>query len=280
MEEIIIYADVLFIINFIADGICLGMTALILGRPFVPMRFLCGCALGGLYSLAALPLGNAHPVLSLTLHGGAALIICLAALPGRSFRSVALSAFCFFVSCALLGGTLWSVFTVCGAVAIYNGAFYCELSPTALLTSALAAGLLLLFCIVKAKGRARARHGDVRLFYRGKCCKLFCLADSGNLLCCPFTGLPVIIVGAFAFKDLFDKEELESLKATPVGNGLRPIPVRSIGGDTVLPSFVPDKAEVRLFGKREYTEKRLCIAIDFGNKSFGGCDGVAPMNIF
>lgn len=280
MEETVIYADVLFFLNFVTDGICLGMTALILGRAFAPLRFLCGCALGGLYSLAALFLGNLHPIFALACHGFAAFAICFTALPAKSFRSAVASAFCFFVSCALLGGSLLAIYSLCGAFAVYNGAFYAELSPTATLLSAMTAGVVLLLCIMKSKGRARARHGDIELYYRGKHCKLFCLADSGNLLCCPFTALPVVIASAKAVNGIFGKEELEALKVTPAGNGLRPIPIRGIGGSVILPSFVPDEAKVRLFGKKQYTEKRLCIAIDFSEKTFGGCDGIAPANIF
>ncbi len=280
MEETVIYADVLFIINFITDGLCLAMTALLLGRAFSPLRFVGGCLLGGLYSLAALPIGNLHPMAALVFHCAAGLVICFVALPCRSFKAVVASALCFFATCALLGGTLWAVYTLCGAFAVYNGYFYAELSPAALLASAAVAGVLLCFCIVKAKGRARARHGDVKLLFRNKGCSLFCLADSGNLLCCPFTGLPVVIAGADALEVLFGKEELATLKELPAGEGIRPIPVRGIGGSVILPSFVPEKAEVRLFGKREFKEVRLCVAIDFAGKSFGGCDGIAPINIF
>ncbi len=280
MEETVIYADILFLINFVTDGISLGMTALILGRSFVPLRFLCGCALGGLYSLAALPLSASHPLIALVCHGAVAVAICLTAFPCKSFRGAVASVICFFVSCALLGGGLWAVYSLCGAFAVYNGAFYAELSPLATMTAAIAVGAFFLLCIVKTKGKARARHGDLRLGYKGKECALFCLADSGNLLCCPFTALPVVIVSAKAMKGMFSAEELERLKTTPAGNGLRPIPVRGIGGSVVLPSFVPDTAKVRLFGKKQYTEKRLCIAIDFSGKTFGGCDGIAPSNIF
>lgn len=280
MEETVIYADVLFFINFVADGICLGMTALLLGRAFIPLRFLCGCALGGLYSLAALSLSDLHPLFALVCHGAAALLICFAAFPRKSFRYVAASAVCFFVCCALLGGCLWAVYTLCGAFAFYNGAFYAELSPAATMASAVVVGLMLMFCITKAKGKARAKHGSVRIYRNGRQCTLFCLADSGNLLCCPFTALPVVISAPKPITALFNEEELTQIMSTPAGNGVRPIPVRGIGGSVVLPSFVPDKAEVKPIGKTKYEEKRICVAIDFKARAFGGCDGIAPANIF
>ncbi|MBE6677514.1 MAG: hypothetical protein E7597_01825 [Ruminococcaceae bacterium] len=280
MEETVIYADILFFINFVTDGIALGMAALLLGRAFVPLRFLCGCTLGGLYSLAALPLNATHPLIALVCHVTAAVIICIAAFPWKGFRNAVASAICFFIACALLGGGLWAVYSLCGSFAVYNGAFYAELSPLATVAAAIAVGAVFMICIAKTKGRASARHGDIQLYYKGKSCTLFCLADSGNLLCCPFTALPVVIVSAKAMGALFNTEELDRLKATPAGNGLRPIPVRGIGGSVVLPSFVPDTAKVRRFGKKQYSEKRLCIAIDFSGKTFGGCDGVAPANIF
>lgn len=280
LEETVIYADVLFVINFLADGICLAMTALLLGRPFAWGRFTGACVLGGLYSLAALPINGLHPGVAFLVHGVFALFICLAAFPCKSFSSAVASAVCFFVSCSLLGGAIWAIYSLCGAYASYNGVFYFEASPVALLCSVSVTGILLLFCILKSKGRARARHGELKLFYRRRECALFCLADSGNLLCCPFTGLPVVIVSSNALLALFEKSELDAMRDAPVGKGIRPIPVRGIGGSTVLPSFVPDRCEVRLFGKKEYKSTRLCIAVDLTGKSFGGCDGIAPTNIF
>lgn len=280
LEATVIYADILFFINFITDGICLAITALILGRRFVTVRFVCGCVLGGLYAPAALAVGERLPYVAVLVHLAAACLICFTALPATGFKEWAVNTLCFFTTCGVLGGCLCGVYSLCGAFAMYRGAFYAELSPVALIASVVLVGAFLVFCISRAKGRAGALHCDIQLERSGELCKLFCLIDSGNLMCCPYTALPVVIVRSEALRGLFTKEALETLKEMPAGDGIRPIPVRGVGGSTMLPSFVAEKALVRPFGKKEYKEKRLCIAIDFSKNSYGGCDGAAPGAIF
>lgn len=280
MESTVIYVDILFAVNFITDGVCLGITGLMMGKRFVKWRFVCGCLLGGLYSVFALPVGEMLPVLAVILHFSSAILICFVTFPTKTFKDTLCNTVCFFAACALLGGGLCGIYSICGKFAVYRGAFYAELSPTALIASAVLMGTATVFCIAKAKGRASARHGEIKITFRGKSCDLFCLADSGNLMRCPYTALPVVSVSSESLQSLFDNKELESLKDTPAGNGIRPLPARGIGGSTVLPSFIPDEALVRPFGRREYKECRLCIAIDFGSCSYGGCDGAAPASIF
>lgn len=280
MGETVIYADILFFINFVIDGLCLAITALILGRRFLTVRLLCGCALGGLYAIFALSLEELHPVLSLVLHLTAAVFICALGIPFKRAAAVFENACCFFITEALLGGALWGIYTLCGAFAIYRGAFYAELSPIALLASAIPAAAAIAYFVMKSKGRSRARHGDIHLCFRGRDCSLFCLADSGNLLRCPYTGLPVVTVKASSLVGLLGSEELRVLSETPASKGIRPIPVTGLGGKVMLPSFVPETAKARAFGNKEYKEVRLCIAIDTGNNSYGGCDGAAPTCIF
>lgn len=276
MEEIVIYADVLFFINFVIDGLCLAVTALMTGRRFVLWRFLCGCAIGGLYSIAALKIGEIMPLLAVVPHLGAAVLMCLTAFPFKGAKRLAGDAACFFAACAILGGAMYAIYGMCGKFVLYNGAFYAELSPAALIASALFAATVLVFCIGKAKSRASAKHCELVITYKGKSCSLFCLADSGNLMHCPYTALPVAAIKPSALLPLFDRAALSNLKETPAGEGIRPIPACGIGGKVIMPSFIPESAKIRAFGTKEYKEASLCIAIDFGSCSYGGCDGAVP----
>ncbi len=280
MEETVIYGDVLFLINLLTDGLCLAVTALLMGAPFVLWRFALGCVLGGLYSLAALPIGELNAAFAPVFHSAAALIICFTALPSHGIKSVLTNSLCFFITSALLGGVLCAVFTLCGDYAFYNGALYTELSAAGLIGSAVVTAAMLCFCILRHKGRSSGRHGSLRIYFRGKRCTLFCLADSGNLACCPFTGLPVVIAKASRLYDLFEPEELRAYKDTPVASDIRPLPLSGIGGERLFPSFTAEKAEAKLMGDRGYREVRLCVAVDFDGDSYGGCDAVAPWNVF
>lgn len=277
--ETVIYVDTLFLINFIMDGLCLAVTMVLLSKRLVAWRFLCACTLGGIYSFAVLLIETSHPILSVLMHLAAAFVICLIAIGWKSFNLAVYNTVCFFFVNAALGGILYAVYTLCGCFVMYNGAFYAELSAPALIASGVICATVLLFCFTKYKARNVAAYCDLRIFFRGKCCTASCMVDSGNLLTCPYTALPVAIISGKAAKYLFTDEELTSLAATPAMERVRPLPAKGIGGDTLLPSFIPERAEICSFGKKSFEEKQICIAVRLGSGSFGGCDGVVPASI-
>ncbi len=271
MESTVIYADILFFINFLMDGICLCVSLVIAGKPFRLWRFLLACAAGGVYSVFAIGISVLPTAISLSVHIVAALVICFICLPKPSFRDVAGLGALFFLCNALLGGILTAIYSVCGRFALYRGVFYAELSAPSLLIWAAVAGTAVLFAVSRSKAKCRASHADVDIEFRGERIRLFCLCDSGSLLRCPYTGLPVLTVRESAVAPLFGEglpEELEE--------GLRFIPAKGIGGDCLLPSFLPEKARVRSFGEHAWREVRLCVAVDKTKNAFGGCDGIIP----
>ena len=274
--ETIVYADVLFFINFVIDGLCLTVSALLLGRHFSTLRILAGSAIGGLYAIAAVAMNGLHPLLKVLLHLCAAFVICLAAFRWRCIAGAAVNTGGFFLVSALLGGVLYAVYSLCGAFAMYDGAFYAELSAPALIASAVIISAVLIFCLLKAKSRATAKYADLRFRFRGKECLAHCLCDSGNMLVCPYTGLPVAVLGMKTAGTIFSSEELEALSASPVLEDVRPIPAAGLGGEALLPSFVPEKAEIRAFGRKEFKDTRVCIALKLENSDFAGSDGIIP----
>lgn len=274
--ETVVYADLLFFINFLIDGLCLSVSALVLGRGLRLPRLAAGAALGGLYAVFAVWLPVDNPLFLVPLHLLAAFLICLAAFGRQSAKADAANTLCFFVVSALLGGIIYAVYSVCGRYAYYGGAFYAELSAPALIAGACAASTIAAVCLIKAKTRAVSKYADLILTFRGKECVLHCLCDSGNLLVCPYTALPVAVIGLNAAKKLFSGEELDALKETPAMKDVRPLPASGIGGSALLPSFVPEEARTKAFGNGKYKNVRLCVAIRLTNDDFGGSDGILP----
>lgn len=274
--ETVIYADVLFFINLIIDGLCIAVSMLVLGREFGKLRFALGCTIGGLYAVLTLYLPLQLHILQVTAHLLAAYVICAVAFKWRGFKASLINTVAFFFISALLGGILYAVYTLCGAFAIYNGAFYAELSAPALIASCAVIIAAISCCLIKVKTRATAKYAVLRFVFRGKECTVNCLCDSGNMLVCPYTALPVAVIGLSAAIQLFSAEELDILSETPVLTDVRPIPVSGIGGRTVLPSFVPARAEIKCFGKNRYKSVRVCIAIQVERNDFAGSDGILP----
>lgn len=277
--QTVIYADVLFFVNFVIDGLCLAVSTLVLGRAYSIARLLCASALGGLYAVAALALEGMPQGVCVLLHIAAAFAVCTVAFKWQGVAPAAASTVCFVLVSALLGGVLYALYGFFGVYAAYNGVFYAELSPTALIAGASAAACCIAFCLLKAKPRAVSRYAALCLSFRGKSCTLHCLCDSGNLLICPYTALPVAVIGRNAAGKLFTHEELTALSELPVLEGVRPIPVSGIGGDSLLPSFIPAEASVKPFGKRRFNGIRLCVALRLTDKDFAGNDGILPVSV-
>ena len=75
----VVYADILFFINFCIDFICLYLSAKLCACPAGIARTALASALGGLYAIAALALDALPVPAKLPLHLLAAFVICFAA---------------------------------------------------------------------------------------------------------------------------------------------------------------------------------------------------------
>ncbi len=272
----VVYVDTLFAINFIMDGLCLLLSAVWLSKKVRWLRLTAASVFGGLYSVALIALPFLHPLAAILFHFAAAVIICLIAVKWEGTGSLLRQALCFFFACAVMGGIMCAVFALCGSFVSYSGAFYGEPTATAVIICGVIAGSILIYCLGRLRAKSKTAYCYLKIKYRGKDCTLSCITDSGNLLICPFTALPVAVISKHGAEQLFDKEELEALLLTPVMEGIRPLPVKGVAGSVLLPSFVPDKTEIRIFGEKSFEEKRLCIALQLSDEEFDNQDGIVP----
>jgi len=277
--ETVIYIDILFFINFIMDGLCLALTMVLLGRRFIRWRFWAACFMGGAYANAITAISPSLPFVMVICHLLFGYLLCVVAAKWQGVGAALANGICFFFFCAVLGGVLYAIYSLCGDYAMYNGAFYAEVSPIAVIAGGVVSASAILFCFTKNKARQKAHYCEVRIIYRSKLCTADCMCDSANLLTCPYTGLPVTIINENTASKLFTEDELKLLRTTPAISGVRPIPAKGIGGSVLLPSFIPDNAEIRPFGKKDFIEKKMCVAIQLNIASFAGCDGVIPFSL-
>ncbi|MBQ3081913.1 MAG: sigma-E processing peptidase SpoIIGA [Clostridia bacterium] len=276
--ETIIYVDVLFFINFVMDGLCLALTSAFIAKHIVWWRFLCASLIGGLYSVVVIHL-DLPSLIAILFHFTTAFVICVVAFKRKREKNTISATLYFFFSNAVLGGVLFALYSLCGCFAVYNGAFYAELSATALTASGVVAATVLLFCITKGKALNMAKYCEAKIVFRGRQCTVSCMADSGNLLVCPYSALPVAIINLRAARELFTENELALLSVSPAMEKVRPLPIKSVGGSAIIPSFLPEKVEILPFGKKEFEEKRLCIGIKLDEGCFGKWDGIIPASL-
>lgn len=238
-----IYIDSLFLISLIIDYLLCLVTGRFCALTLRRRRYVLAALFGAVYSVCVfLPRMSflALPVMELACAFFMGLIAfgCEA----RLLRCVGV----FLAVSATFGGAVWTL-TLHGEGLV--------LDPVLLV-------LLFFLCygflsLVSRMKNHKAAQGlcTVELRLNGRAVRFPGLRDTGNCLCDPYSGAPVLIAAPGALAALFGEysalleldgvelvSALESLPACPVR--LRLISYSSIGGGGLLPVFRPDKVKL------------------------------------
>lgn len=241
----VIYVDVLFVLNFFLTYLLLLLTKLFNRKSPKTLRLITASALGGVYSLVILA-PKLHFLITFFGKIFVSVLIVLIAFgfvsAGRFIKNLAV----FYFSNMLLLGVviaLWLIFKPNG-IAIKNNIFYFDISAAALLGAGLAAYITALV-IVKIHNSSLSKNEiySLTVYCGGDSVHLYAFADSGNKLREPFSNYPVIIA---------DKDKL------PFETN-RIIPFSTVGGEGTLQAFKPDRITVA-FGKNKITTDKIYIA--------------------
>lgn len=244
----VIYVDVLFIINFFITFFLLQLTAKLSKNEDKLWRIILGSLLGGVYSLVILA-DDLQFFLSIIGKLAAGALIVLVSFKLRGFKNYIKEVFIFFFANLMFVGIMigtWMIFKPKGVV-INNSTVYFNISAKLLLFSALFAYLLSIIIIRIYNNKiAKKELYQAVISKNNKEYKFFAFADSGNNLKEPFSNYPVII----ADKKLFDGIETERL-----------IPYSTIGGEGVLNAFKPDKAVI-ITGRGQTELSNVYVALN------------------
>ena len=106
-----VYADLLFLINFSMDFLCLFLSVKLLHLRQVTWRMLLAAALGGVYSVLALFL-EVSSLVALAIDVGACVGMCAVCVAGKGVRVPRLLLFCgtYFGISALMGGGMTAIY--------------------------------------------------------------------------------------------------------------------------------------------------------------------------
>ena len=201
MAVTVVYLDSVFVLNSAMDYLVFLAAASLAGVPLRRKRYILAALLGGAYATAVF-LPGLEGLASLPAKAAAGILLGLAAFGGedRFWRLLLLT---FAAACAMAGSVLGLSLITGFYVPMAGGVFYTNVDvPTLLLASA---GAYLLFRVVF---RSVARHGlrgvmlDVKLCIDGRVRNFTALWDSGNSLCDPLDGSPVLVVAPGVIDDL------------------------------------------------------------------------------
>lgn len=260
----VVYADVLIVLNLFVNFFILKLTALICKDGCSTARLILGGLIGALFSLYIfLPTSSAliETIFRLAMTG----VIILTCFGFDSLKSYIRRIAVFFAASFIYAGCMmgiWSVFRP-EKLAINNGIVYVDISPIVLIIATVTSYIIL----------SIIRFFSTKHAYSGKRCKLIitmgdrivrltALVDTGHSLTDTLTDRPVLIVEEKVVYELLSfipTPEVVASANAPI-KGFRMIPYSSIGGHGLLPAFEPDKIELYENGSIKKLNKMLIAA--------------------
>lgn len=255
----VIYVDVLFIINFFITFLLLRVTSVLSKRNFSVIRAVVASAFGGLYSLIILA-DNISPVLLTLSKPVAAVVFLLIAFKFYRVRQFVISLFVFLFANFVFLGIIAGIYFLSRSdmIVIHNSIVYFDISARSLLGCAFFA-YIFSCVIVRLYNRALSKKEiyTITVEYNSKSVTLFAFADTGNNLTEPFSNAPVIIA---------DREKISQLSR---GAKTRIIPISTVNSQSLLTAFKPDRVTVKASGFSEVIDNvYIAMSDDIKEKSF------------
>ena len=277
----VVYLDLVFLLNCMADALALYVTARLSGLPVIRRRMLIASLIGGGYGLVCLlpSMEILGSIFSQTLI--AAILVWVV----FGFRTIFLRLFfLFFILSCSMCGILMALVHSFASFGVPN-----TLHSMNWKVFFLAGGIC--YFLLSVVFRGNASHAVSGQIYAGKLCRkereasLNILIDTGHTLSDPLTGKPVITVWLDATKTIWSKEEWEVLsklntkgemaccellaKISP--GEFRLIPYRAVGvSEGFLMCFSPDEIIINNQSLEKYA-----VALSFTPLSAGeGCNAL------
>jgi stage II sporulation protein GA (sporulation sigma-E factor processing peptidase) len=276
-----IYGDVLFVINFCMDFLSLYISGKLMHMKMSRLRLIIAATAGGIYGVVAVAYlsGIAEKAASLLL----GIIVCMIAHYHKNIKRFAAVFALFFGVSLFMGGAMTFIYSNLGKYKNYiqvGGAIYTVLDDIPLYVFAIIAVASVLLSWIVGRIFSRKKHTAV--------CEAIvdfggCMVDSGNLLCDPISGTPVMFISEKE-KDIIPKALHEALDGKTDGldfdiiRKLRFIPASTVAGSRVVVAAVPDTVYIKA-GGTDYEAKKVYISVDRDGNDFGGYSGMVPLSL-
>lgn len=278
-----VYADLLFLINFSMDLLCLFLVSRLIYRRLSPIRALLAAAAGGVYSVAALFI-PARVIPSIVPNLAFGLLICLTAFWKKDDRlkDISVIFFTYLLSSALLGGIMTAVFNLLNKADISLSDEGSHDSTTWLIPFVAAASAVLTYLGGKLiKRRADKQTAEVRALLGGKEIRFVAMGDSGNLLRDCLSGRPVIIADDRHSAQLGFKSPptIDTLGSVPprLAKSVALVPCSTVCGNRTIVALRPEK----LYITSKSVTREADALIGFASVSCPteGCSALIPYEL-
>lgn len=259
----VIYADILFAINFSMDFLALFICSKILNKRIYKNRMIFSSVIGGIYGVLAISV-DLQSVLKIIVALSVALIMCLICFNDKKLSHILTSVITYFFISTSLGGIMSVIYSLANKLladiiesysyeSVYSGA-------KTFVVIGLSGVCAVIFASVLSK-KKDVKEAQITVKLHNKCYTLKGLCDSGNLLTEPFSGKRVVLVssGCELGRAIEKTDELKK----------RYIPYKDVNGSGILKGVFIEQVTVN--------NKSVDVMVaSTNNKSFGGYDALIP----
>lgn len=258
---LILYADVLFAINFSMDFLALFITSRLFYRKISKIRIIIASALGAIFGVIEVIVVT-NDVVSFVFSIIVAMVIIKICFDDKVVKNYIIMVVLFVFVCAILGGVMSVLYTIFNRVIseiIKEQSFESTYTNarTVIIIGLTSLAAIIFVRIFKEKRSVKSVLAKIKV--REREYEVSCLCDTGNLLREPFSGRSVMLVSA----------------ATPIGKEIesiediykRYIPFKDINGEGILKGIIPKKIVIN-----NVSVDAVIAAVE--NSDFGGCDAL------
>ena len=248
----VIYVDILLIVNFIIDYflICLTSKFTNCDSPF-GFRILASvvAALSAFYIF----LPQSHFLIELSVRAAISFLVCFIAFPKRKFKKLISLSFVFFAATFLFAGAMifiWLLFKPNG-MAINNSVVYFDISPLFLIAFSVAGYFVaVIIGYLIEKNSPKAKRCSVEITANGQKATLEAIIDTGNSLTDVFGNRHIIVCDISAIYQLFGA----NLKNAECQRRYRAVPCSTVAGEQLLDGYRSDNATIILKDNKIYLD--------------------------
>ena len=297
----VIYADIIFLLNFCMDFLALFAAGKILGLKLNTLKLAAASIFGAVYCIFTF-LYNSAIIPEIIINILVSVIMCFIAYNINSLIKFTKIFIIFYAACFMLGGGIEALYYLSGLVKTEDINGPNLNAPFSLHTLIIFTGLCVLIVIFAGtlfKKRASVRDTQLTIGFMGREVKIDALVDSGNLLYEPISSLPVIVVTLQSAANLFNMDTIEffagdsieylnklNLNGDNIDTALkfRIVPMKSVmDTKAILPAFSPEYIKCKKYSTKKdkkhiYADINAIIAVDNKNTAVYGekYNGIIP----
>ena len=259
----ILYADVLFAINFSMDFLALFICSMIMRRRINKKRIILASFFGAIYSVVDVVLAL-QAFIKIAISVSVAVVICVICFAESKIKSIMALCVMYLFTSATLGGIMSLVYTLFNSVlskiidkhtyaGAYNGA------RTFIIIGITAIVAVIFSRILLAKKDLKNIAVQIKLADESYILNALC--DSGNLLTEPISGKAVILVGEESKigKKIISIEDIYK----------RYIPYKDANSEGILKGAIPNEVVIN-------NKKVTAVIATVKRNDFGGFDALVP----